>query len=275
MELYCDIAQLDVMSNLEIDSAKRENPADNTFELQCLKKKYDVRDEKGRHIRPLFFRYIDSYKGYRDGYYIYVEEDGEYIKQGVVESYREAQAIKEKASVMIERGRMTYQRHETSMDYLELAINKFRTKSAKKKPKKFSDILVSSDNLHGQVWYPQVNRIIDMVRETKKSIAAIWSNDDGLSNKKKRDLAEEIRQECIDYVCNIKIGEKTMRYIVGLIDSKDYVDISRFLFGILFGVPNEEFYKLIELSKTSIYKLQENQCGDVMIYDFCYKRVAV
>ena len=56
MELYCDIAQLDVMSNLEIDSAKRENPADNTFELQCLKKKYDVRDKKGRHIRPLFFR---------------------------------------------------------------------------------------------------------------------------------------------------------------------------------------------------------------------------
>ncbi len=60
------------MSNLEIDSAKRENPADNTFELQCFKEKYDVRDEKGRHIRPLFFRYIDSYKGYRDGYYIYV-----------------------------------------------------------------------------------------------------------------------------------------------------------------------------------------------------------
>ena len=39
MELYCDIAQLDVMSNLEIDSAKRENPANNALELQCLKKK--------------------------------------------------------------------------------------------------------------------------------------------------------------------------------------------------------------------------------------------
>ncbi len=273
MELYCDIAQLDVMSNLEIDSAKRENPADNTFELQCLKKKYDVRDKKGRHIRPLFFRYIDGYKGYRDGYYIYVEEDGEYIKQGVVESYKEAKALKETGSVMIERGRMTYQRHETSMDYLELAINKFRTKSPTKKPKKFSDVLISSDNLYGQVWYPQVNRIIDMVRETKSSIAAIWSNDDGLSNKRKRDLAEEIRQECIDYVCNIKIGEKTMRHIVELIDSKDCEDISRFLFGILFGTPNEEFYKLIELSKSPIYKLQEDQYGDVVIYDFRYKRV--
>ena len=273
MELYCDIAQLDVMSNLEIDSAKRENPADNTFELQCLKKKYDVRDKKGRHIRPLFFKFIDGYKGYRDGYYIYIEEDGEYIKQGVVGSYKEAKALKEAESVLVERGRMTYQRHETSMDYLELAINKFRTRSAKKKPKKFSDILVSSDDLHGQVWYPQVNRIIDMVRETKKSIVAIWSNDDGLSNKKKRDLAEEVRQECIDYVCNVKIGEKTMRYIVGLIDSKDYADISRFLFGILFGVPNEEFYKLIELSETPVYKLQENQYGGVAIYDFCYERV--
>lgn len=273
MGLYCDIAQLDVMSNLEIDSAKRENPADNTFELQCLKKKYDVRDKKGRHIRPLFFRYIDGYKGYRDGYYVYVEEDGEFIKQGVVESYKEAKVLKESENVIVERGRMTYQRHETSMDYLELAINKFRTKSPKKKLKKFSDILISSDSLYGQVWYPQVNRIIDMVRETKNSIAAIWSNDDGLSNKRKRDVAEELRQECIDYVCNIKIGEKTMRHIVELIDSKDCADISRFLFSILFGEPNEEFYKLIELSKAPVYKLQENQYGDVVIYGFHYKRV--
>ena len=44
MGLYCDIAQLDVMSNLEIDSAKRENPANNTLELKALKEKYDVRD---------------------------------------------------------------------------------------------------------------------------------------------------------------------------------------------------------------------------------------
>lgn len=273
MGLYCDIAQLDVMSNLEIDSAKRENPADNTFELQCLKKKYDVRDKKGRHTRPLFFRYIDGYKGYRDGYYVYVEEDGEFVKQGVVESYKEAKVLKESENVIVERGRMTYQRHETSMDYLELAINKFRTKSSKKKLKKFSDVLISSDSLYGQVWYPQVNRIIDMVRETKNSIAAIWSNDDGLSNKRKRDLAEELRQECIDYVCNIKIGEKTMRHIVELIDSKDCADISRFLFSILFGEPNKEFYKLIELSKTPVYKLQENQYGDVVIYGFHYKRV--
>lgn len=275
MELYCDIAQLDVMSNLEIDSAKRENPADNTFELQCLKKKYDVRDKKGRHVRPLFFRYIDGYKGYRDGYYIYVEEDGEYVKQGVVESYKEAQALKETGSVMVERGRMTYQRHETSMDYLELCINKFRSRTIRKKPKSFSDILISTDKLCGQVKYPQVNRIINAVREAKSAISLVWSTDDGLSNRKKRNIAEDIRQDCINYVCNTKFSQKTMRYLVGLIDSKEYSDISRFLFGILFGQPNEEFYKLIELSKGNVYKLQECPTGDIQIYDFHYKQVLV
>ena len=222
----------------------------------------------------MFFKYIDGYKGYRDDYYIYREEDDEFVKKCVVGSYKEVRAIKENdESICVERGRMSYVKYATSMDYLELAINKFRTKSSKKKLKKFSDVLISSDSLYGQVWYPQVNRIIDMVRETKNSIAAIWSNDDGLSNKRKRDLAEELRQECIDYVCNIKIGEKTMRHIVELIDSKDCADISRFLFSILFGEPNKEFYKLIELSKTPVYKLQENQYGDVVIYGFHYKRV--
>ena len=106
MSLYCDIAQLDVMSNLEIDSAKRENPADNTFELQCLKKKYDVRDNKNRHVRPMFFKYIDGYKGYRDDYYIYREEDDEFVKKCVVGSYKEVRAIKENdESICVDRGR--------------------------------------------------------------------------------------------------------------------------------------------------------------------------
>ena len=164
---------------------------------------------------------------------------------------------------MLNRGCMTYQRHETSMDYLELCINKFRSRTIRKKPKSFSDILISTDKLCGQVKYPQVNRIINAVREAKSAISLVWSTDDGLSNRKKRNIAEDIRQDC------------TMRYLVGLIDSKEYSDISRFLFGILFGQPNEEFYKLIELSKGNVYKLQECSTGDIQIYDFHYKQVLV
>ncbi len=116
-----------------------------------------------------------------------LEEDGEYIKQGVVESYKEAQVLKETGSVMVERGRMTYQRHETSMDYLELCINKFRSKTLRKSKKRLSDILISSDKLCGQVKYPQVNRIINVVREAKSHISLVWSTDDGLSNRKRKE----------------------------------------------------------------------------------------
>lgn len=275
LELYCDIAQLDVMSNLEIDSAKRENPADNTKELQYLKKKYDIRDNKGRHVRPLFFRYIDGYKGYRDGYYIYSEEDGEYVKQSVVDNFKKACEMKSTDNIVVERGRMTYRKHETSMDYLELAINKFRTYHARKPAVKFSDILISPNSLFGQVKYSQVERIIDYVRETKKKIASLWISNDGLPKKKKRCLAEDIRQECIDYVANKKIGEKTMRYLVSLIDHDECSDIARFLFNILFGVPHEEFFSLIKSSKQPIAILEESEHGDISIFDFKYKRAIV
>ncbi len=276
MDLYCDIAQLDVMSNLEIDAAKRENPANNTLELKKLKKKYDIRDKKGRHVRPLFFKYIDGYKGYRSDYYVYREEKNEFVKQCVVDSYKSAQEIRNSDSgIQVERGRMSYHKYETSMDYLELCINNFRVYQKHKIQKSLSDILVPVDSLYGQVKYSQVNKIISAVRDAKKLISAIWSLDNGLSNKRKRELADEAKQDCINYICGMKIGEKSMRYLVGLIESKDFSDISRFLFGILFGKPNEEFYKLIQSSKSDIYKLVEDKNGNIRIYDFLYKKVRV
>lgn len=277
MELYCDIAQLDVMSNLEIDSAKRENSANNTFELQCLKKKYDIRDKKNRHIRPMFFKYIDGYKGYRDDYYIYREEDDDtYVKQDVVSSFKDVQRIKkDDDKIFVEKGRMSYEKFETSMDYLELCINKFRTYSARVQPQKLSSMLIPIDLLNGQVYYPQVNKIVDLVRETKKSMSAVWKSDNNLTNRRKRDITDEMRQECIDYICNMKIGDKTMRYLINLIDSDSCSDISRFMFNVLFGKPNDDFYRLIEISKEDIYGLQEDDNGDIKIYDFRYKRVVL
>ena len=103
----------------EIDSAKRENPANNTAELKTIKEKYDLRDKNKRHIRPLFFKYIDDYKGYREGYYIYLDDDGESVKIDMVDTFKEAQEIQsDNADIQIEKGRMTYQSHETSIDLL-------------------------------------------------------------------------------------------------------------------------------------------------------------
>lgn len=277
MDLYCDIAQLDVMSNLEIDSAKRENPANNTYELQCLKRKYDQRDNKDRHIRPLFFKYIDGYKGYRDDYYIYKEtEDDGFSKCCVIEKRGDALQYKNNSDdiIHIERGRMSYKKYETAMDYLQLSINKFRTcRLSKKELLTFSECLIPMETLCGYVKYPQVEKIIENIRETKKKISSVWINENELSNRKKREISQEVRQECIDYISSLIIGQKTMRYLLSIIDKKEFSDVSKFLFDTLFGTANECFYDLIQKSQETIYRLEECENGDIDIYNFSYNKV--
>lgn len=274
MDLYCDIAQLDVMSNLEIDSAKRENPADNTFELQCLKKKYDTRDNKNRHIRPMFFKYIDGYKGYRDDYYIYREEDDEFIKQCVVTSFKEMQEIKRKDSdVQIERGRMSYQKYATSMDYLEACINKF--KMPRRKPKPFSSILIDDESeVNGA--YNQVHEemIINAIQSIRRNMASIWASTD-LSNRKKREIADEFRKRKIEELQQLNISDKTVYHILSELETV-YKNNARNIFFFLLDKSN---YKLCNCAMNvlkdcsePVYKLSECIDGDIYIFDFSYRK---
>ena len=137
----------------------------------------------------------------------------------------------------------------------------------------FSECLIPVEELSGSVWYPQLERIVELIRDTKKKISAIWSNKNELSNRKKREISQEIRQECIDYISSLIIGQKTMRYLLTLIDKKEYSDISKFLFDILFGTANNTFYELIRKSKDITYRLDETINGDISIYHFTYRKV--
>lgn len=58
MELYIITSQLDVMSNLAIDSAKREFPVDLELELKDIKEKFIDVD-----LKPKFFEFISKDKG--------------------------------------------------------------------------------------------------------------------------------------------------------------------------------------------------------------------
>ncbi len=275
MGLYCDIAQLDVMSNLEIDSAKRENPANNTLELKALKEKYDVRDEKGRHLRPLFFKYIDGYKGYCGGYFIYIEEDGEFKKQGIVEKLKDAKEIKaNNENISIEKGRMSYIAHETVMDYLEKAISEYKASRWKSKDLlDFADCLIPSSAVSGQLRSKQAKDIIAMIQDAKKKIDGIWKSEQG-NSAEKRNAAEDIESELIVKITKLSLERKTMYHLLKLLDKKDYSNIRKFLFIILFQVHAGEFYELIQKRKESVYWLEETEDGHgtVRIYDFEYKK---
>ena len=65
-ELYYDLCQLDVMSGLEIDMAKKEFDISNTLELNEIKRKWMRRDDEGRMIKPYFFAHVAKTKGYYD-----------------------------------------------------------------------------------------------------------------------------------------------------------------------------------------------------------------
>ena len=273
MELYCDIAQLDVMSNLEIDSAKRENPADNTLELKKLKEKYGMRDEKGRHIRPLFFQYIDEYKGYRDGYYIYIEEDGEYRKHDIVGTLKEANAIKaDSENISIEKGRVSYIEHETAMDYLERAISSYRVIRWRSKDLlDFADCLIDSSSVSGQLRSKQARDIIIMIQEAKKKIDGIWKSEQ-YNNAEKRNAADEIEAEVVANISKLSLEQKTMYHLLKLLDKKDYGNIRKFLFMVLFQIHVGAFYELIKKRREPVYWLTETKEGNgtIRFYDFEY-----
>lgn len=274
MTLYCDIAQLDVMSNLEIDSAKRENPANNTFELQCLKKKYDVRDNKNRHIRPMFFKYIDGYKGYRDDYYIYSEDDEGFVKKCIVGTYKEVRAIKEKdANVCVERGRMSYVKYATSMDYLQFCIDEFVMPRKGKKP--LSCILVDESEVDGKYNKEHETRIIDSAKKLREDIKGIWS-DENYSSKEKTERAIDLKSKWIADIQHIAVSDKTIYHILVHLED-DYKDMKRHLFLLMMDAKNYRMrrgiYHIIQNSSTPISILCECSNGNICIYGYKYKKV--
>lgn len=274
MELYCDISQLDVMSNLEIDSAKRENPANNTRELQLLKKKYDVRDKKNRHVRPLFFKYIDGYKGYRDDYHVYVEQDDEFQKLFKTDKYKDAQTIKKESAnnIVIERGRMSYLKHETSMDYLQKCINRFYVPRDKEANHGLSYMLVPISATKGEYQKDVEQQIVEIAREAKKEINSIWESTNP-NKKTKRELAYEVQVKCSAVLQEIQINEKTMRRLLGKLED-EYSDVTRFLFFSLLeqvrGFMLSGFHQIIQKSVSPVSVLREDVDGDIQIYDFHY-----
>lgn len=239
MNLYCDIAQLDVMSNLEIDSAKKENPADNASELKRIKKKYEQRDEQNRYIRPIFFRYLDRSKGYYD------------------------------------TERKSYKHFLTSMDFLQKCISRYKMpKTLKSNLLNFTDVFVSEEDMVGRVNHRQIDRVINLVREARTAIIDIWCEADHVDDKSKFFRSAEKKQECVDYINDIKLGEKTMFALLVLLESEQYRDISKTMFSILFGTPNKEFFKIIEKSKTPIDMLQEDVLGEIKIFDYNFARIS-
>lgn len=238
-EIYLDTCQLNVMSGLFIDMAKKEFDIDLSSELAKMRKKYlMVEEENQRTIKPNFFGHLARTKGYYDS------------------------------------TRKYYKKHDTTMDYLQNHINKYQL--SRNNPNKhpqlpFSTCLDSSAYAKSQVSYKQINRILELVINCKLETANVFNST--LDNEEKFKLVNKIKTECSEYIGEIKLNNSTMYALLKTCELEKNKKISKHVINTLFGYPNESFFNLIIRSKENLYSLKECNSGDIEIFGKKYIKI--
>lgn len=241
MELYADIAQLDVMSNLEIDKAKKVFEVDNTVELKRLKQKYNLKDNEGLEVRPNFFEHISRKKGY-------------YIA-----------------------GKKNYKVHKTSMDYLQKVLVNLQSRTRKSTTlgdKPISSVLNARLYSAVDVNYKQVNKVIEIITNYRLASKQIWSKSKWeLSTNDKIVLVDRLTYNMIFELSRLKFNYSTAYYLMRRMDTNnDIKEIRNLAFYTLLSLPITEFYAVFDRSQSDIvHILRDSNSPDCEYFDVGYR----
>lgn len=247
MDLYNDICKLAVLSNIEIDRAKREFVIVSATELGVLKRKYRITDDD-RSVKPMFFKMITLENGF-----------------DLPENIR-------------------YKYFNTAMDYLQKIISRFNFRKGRAKKTDvipFMDIVRRPEgNIDRAAYFKTRDRIIQIIRDAREEKHRLMVDYATMSpDERKRvwSIIGDIKSECIEEVEALSKSQAVMYHVLKALDNKEYSDVSRFIFEVVFGKPDENFYDLIVGSREDIYTLVEDGNGDITIHGFCFskKKIAV
>lgn len=240
-DIYIDICKLSIMSGIEIDKAKKEFIIDNGYELKQIRNKYKIVQEDGKQIKPNFFAHIAKRKGYYNP------------------------------------SKRAYVKHDTSMDYLQTSVNKFRASRGNKKNElvfaPFSNILNMELYNKSATNYRQVSEIFETIDNSQAAISSIYDSE-FLNSSEKYSTANALRQDCIEYIGKIKMNESTMITLLRAIEKPEHAKHRRLLFYTLFGYPSTSFYSVLLQSKTPIEQLYEDEDGNIEIYGIKFAKTA-
>ena len=244
-ELYNDICKLAVLSGIEIDKAKKEFIINSGNEINWLKSKYKI-EEDGKQTKPMFFKMITLENGYELS------------------------------------DRINYRYFKTPMDYLQKIIASANFRQARKYKDEiipFMDVVKKPEMGLRQGYNSiQRNKIISIIRQAKADIKKMYIGYDTKTKDEKEviwDAVAERRQECINAINKMSESEYTMYLTLKEIDNKECRDVSRFVFEVLFGKPNESFFKMIDASKEELHELVEDDGGAIKFYDFNYRKIKI
>lgn len=234
-ELYYDICQLDVMSGIEIDKAKKEFEINIGKELIKIRKKYaeELSDEYNKKKTPHFFAHISRQKGY------YNPEKKNYCK------------------------------YNTSLDYLQTIVNGFRIKNPYKKNwLPFASLLDNSKFYSTHVNQKQIKRISDALKKYVADRKQIYSSESDREDMYERSqlLFQNLKSEIDSEV----IGFSTLFKLLSSMEEKENSQIKNILLHILFMCGNDSFKKAIIHSSCEIEQLEKGG-NDIRIFGMGYK----
>lgn len=232
-EIYYDVCQLDVLSNIEIDKAKKEYPVDTTRELKRMRKKYEnlLTMTDGRKKMPFFLGFIADTKNYKNV------------------------------------NRKDYQKYDTSMDLLHTCIGNKR--SGKSKGNNFlslSEIFKPIDFDKNKVVKSQIAKIIEIAENTYTYNQMIAQNT-CLTGEEKHIYIIKSREDLLYEINRIKISKHTMYRLLCNLDLQKNSAIKNLLFYVLFNYKNDTLIDLLEQYNRINTFLIEDKNGEIIIYN--------
>lgn len=234
-ELYWDICQLDVMSGIEIDKAKKEFDVNNAKELDKIREKYkaELSDEYNKKKIPHFFAHISRQKGYYNP------------------------------------SKKNYCKYHTSMDYLQTIVNGFRIRNPYKKAwLPFVSILDNSKFRTFNVNQKQINKIYGLLKKFVSDRKSTYTSD--LSDEDKRDKVNILYETLKSDIDSEIIGFSTMFRLLSSLENTENSQIKNILLQILWKCGNDSYSQCIT---ESIDEIEQIAMGgnDIKLFDIGYK----
>ena len=239
LDLYKDISNLNVLSCIEIDRAKKISPVDARKELNKIRTKHSLgkgyiirnKEKKEVGIRPMFFKYLDGGRDYK------------------------------------------FKRFNTGMDYLNDVLNE-RLKCT---PKKYSKNINLSHILcklkASKADRKLIENIKNIVEKNKKFNSKIWASN--IDNK--YELIMEEKQVMINKLKKYKITPEVIYTIISRINKgydnekyEEYKKIGLSIMKSLYENDKYTFLKCIKIKSKENRTIVKDVNGDVSLYGVKY-----
>lgn len=241
LELYKDISNLNILSCIEIDRAKKISPVNAKKELDKIRKKHNLgkgiisRDKQKKEvgIRPKFFKYLDGGKDYK------------------------------------------FEWFNTGMDFLQKVLDEDIIKLGNQKELHLKDLLVNIKVINKEK--KCCDNIRNIFMEYKKKQNEIWGNS-SLTNK--HELNESLYSDTLTRISKWNITEGVVYTVLNRIansytkeNMKEWKSIGVKILKLLYDYNRKVLYNVLRFDSNNNDFLINKNNGNIKIYNKNYEKI--